>query len=63
MEVSQQHGSSSGGSALARRLHAIRSTLLPKGAGSVRLPSGPLLTIVWPCFGQNCIESLMGSSR
>jgi hypothetical protein len=40
---------------------AIRSMVLPEGPEFRKLPSGPSLTIVRPCFGQNCIKCLAGS--
>jgi hypothetical protein len=41
---------------------SIRSMVLPEGPEFRKLPSGPPLSIVRPCFGQNCIECLAGSS-
>jgi hypothetical protein len=48
---------------LASCTSAIRSMVLPEGPG-FRKSSGSLpLTIVRPCFGQNCIECLASSAQ
>jgi hypothetical protein len=39
---------------------AIRSRLLPERPEFRKLSGSPPLTIVRPCFGQNCIECLAG---